>query len=185
MNKTIAIIALSSLFTTASCANSFEQYKEVNAANGKKTSLRQCFDSAGVQVRMREQRIPNPMEPNAWGAVSTYTPMSGPLVTFHNMNNFDAGVIEFAWEHECAHHLLGHTREVYDFFSRGGYGIPAEAHEYEFAADCRAVEIMSMEGRIDEPKLQRILAQFPENEYSQTHPTTSDRLAHALTCIAP
>ena len=137
-------------------------------------------------MRLRMKTHVNPMEPDFWGAFSSFTPIAGPLIDFkQEMLDFDAEVLKFAWEHECGHHALGHVREVFNNYM---LNIPAPAdapHRYEIAADCYASRQLAEAGALDEPALRRIMAAFPANEHSQTHPPTSMRLDHALECLAP
>lgn len=186
MKRTLAAVALTALFASSAAAEDIELYKEITNNAGETVPLRYCYDSEGIAVRLRMSSHPNPMDPNYWGAFSSFVPINGPLIDFKpEMLDFSAEVIRFAWEHECGHHALGHVRELFNNYA---FNIPQDHKNimsYELAADCYATRQLAEAGALDEDVLSRIMAAFPANDHSTTHPPTSFRLEHALQCLAP
>lgn len=186
MKRTLTAIALTALFTSSAAAEDIELYKEITNNAGETVPLRYCYDSESIMVRLRMSSHPNPMDLNYWGAFSSYVPINGPLIDFKpEMLDFSAEVLRFAWEHECGHHALGHAREVFNNFALNTPQEHGSTMNYELAADCYATRQLAEAGVLDEAALRRIMAAFPANDHSTTHPPTSFRLDHALQCLAP
>lgn len=160
--------------------------KTIVTQSGEAVDLPVCFDSQGGQVRFQEIRLYNPMEPTNHMAESFYAPMSGgPIIRLHPIiKTLPPEVIEYTARHECAHHELGHAREVYRRNILGENFSQSTLYHYELSADCSAaVRLQGDKGYIG-ADFKRIFSYIPDQPHSKSHPRNSMRLDNIDACLS-
>lgn len=182
-----AALALATLFAASAQAQDLRRDPQgdiLTTQDGTEIRLPVCHDSEGAKVRFQLRTRGNPMDPLVWEALSTFAPMSGPLIQFGpGMLTQKPSVINFIAEHECAHHQRGHIRALYMAHVRGTK--TQDPHPLELQADCDAVARVRDKHGYGPEELAEVFAAFPPHEQSQTHPPTAERLRRAIACLAP